>query len=142
MALFHPLDVCQTVIWKEMGAGDKETFRGKKYGANRGKVFTFLLFILPCVRENAFRVLKIYVYRERDNDEKIPKLIDLPIHLKCSHHGGRPMAEWLKFHVLSFWWPGFVGSHPGCGPIPLISHAVQASYMPSRGGLAQMLAQG
>lgn len=61
VAPFHPLDVCQTVIWKEMGAGDKETLRGKKYGANRGKVFTFLLFILPCVRKNALRAFNIYI---------------------------------------------------------------------------------
>ena len=38
--------------------------------------------------------------------------------------------------------PGFMGSDPGHGPTPLISHAVEASHIQSRGRLAQMLVQG
>ena len=37
---------------------------------------------------------------------------------------------------------GFAGLDPGHGPTPLISHAVEASHMRSRGRLAQQLAQG
>ena len=60
----------------------------------------------------------------------------------CTRAG--PMAEWLKFHVLCFGGPSlaFMGLDPGCGPTPLISHAVEASHIQSRGILAQMLAQG
>ena len=36
----------------------------------------------------------------------------------------------------------FAGSDPGCRLAPLISHAVEASHIQSRGRLAQMLAQG
>ena len=40
------------------------------------------------------------------------------------------------------WWPGFVGSDPGHGCTPLISHAVEASHIQNRGRLAEMLAHG
>ena len=60
------------------------------------------------------------------------------------HCGAGPMAEQLKFHALCFSGPEFAGLDAGCGcgPTPLISHAVEASYVQSRGRLAQMLAQG
>ena len=38
--------------------------------------------------------------------------------------------------------PGFAGLDPGCWPAPLVSHAVEASHIQSRGRLAQMLPQG
>ena len=38
--------------------------------------------------------------------------------------------------------PGFVGSDPGCGPTPLISHAEEVSQTQNRGRLAWTLAQG
>ena len=53
-----------------------------------------------------------------------------------------PVAKWLKFCMLCFGGPGFMGSDPGCGPTPLISHAVEPSHIQSRGRLGQMLAQG
>ena len=49
------------------------------------------------------------------------------------------MAEWLKFCTLCF---DGTGLDPGHRPAPLISHAVEASHIQNRGGLAQMLAQG
>ena len=55
---------------------------------------------------------------------------------------GQPVAKWLKFHVLCFGGLGFMSSNRQCGPALLISHAVEASHMQSRGTLAQMLAQG
>ena len=57
------------------------------------------------------------------------------------HSRAGPMAEWLKFRAL-LWWQGFSGLDPRRTPTPLISHAVEASHIQSRGGLAQMLAQG
>ena len=35
-----------------------------------------------------------------------------------------------------------MGSDPGHGPTPLVSHAVVATHIPNRERLAQMLAQG
>ena len=51
------------------------------------------------------------------------------------------MAKWLKFYTLHFSSLEFTGSDSRCGPTPLISHAVEASHIQSRGRLAQMLAQ-
>ena len=61
--------------------------------------------------------------------------------IKKTGEGAGPLAEWLKFHVLHF---GGLGSWVWIlgGPTPLISHAVAASHIQSRGRLAQMLAQG
>ena len=50
------------------------------------------------------------------------------------------MAECLKFCMLRFSSLGFAGSDPGCGSTPLISHAVEASHIQSRGRLAWMFA--
>ena len=52
------------------------------------------------------------------------------------------MVEWLQFCTLCLDGLGLCGSDPGCRSTPLISHAVEASHIQSRGGLAQMLAQG
>ena len=35
----------------------------------------------------------------------------------------------IKFGVLCFGKPGFVGSDPGCDPTPLVSHAVVATHI-------------
>ena len=43
--------------------------------------------------------------------------------------GASPVAEWLKFHTCSAWVARFVGSDPGHGPTPLLSHAVEASHI-------------
>ena len=56
--------------------------------------------------------------------------------------GTGPVGQVVKVLCVPLLWPGFAGSDPGCGPAPLISHAVEASYVESRGRLAQMLAQG
>lgn len=53
---------------------------------------------------------------------------------------GEPRGRVVKVPCLQ--WPRFEGSDPGCGPTPLISHAVEASHIQSRGKLAQVLAQG
>ena len=39
-------------------------------------------------------------------------------------------------------WPGFSGLDPRHGPIPFVSHAVEASHIQSGGRLAEMLAEG
>ena len=52
------------------------------------------------------------------------------------------MAEWFKFRTLRFGGLGFRGLDPRCGPTPLISRAVEAFHIQSRGGLAQVLTQG
>ena len=49
--------------------------------------------------------------------------------LKIMLQGASPVAEWLRFGVLCFWWPGFASLDPECGPTPLIGHAVQASHL-------------
>ena len=56
--------------------------------------------------------------------------------------GTGPMAKWLRFGVLCFGSPEITALDPECGHTPLISHAVEASHIQSRGRLAQMLAQG
>ena len=45
----------------------------------------------------------------------------------------------IKFGSLHF---VGAGSDPGSRPTPLISHAVEASHIQSRGGLAHILGQG
>ena len=59
-----------------------------------------------------------------------------------THAGASTMAEWLKFCTVCFGGPWFTGSDVGCGPAPLISHAVEASHTQSRGRLPQMLGPG
>ena len=50
--------------------------------------------------------------------------------------GTSPVPEWVKFSRLCFSSPGFASSDPRCRPAPLISHAVEASHIQSRGRLA------
>ena len=48
---------------------------------------------------------------------------------KPQEEGAGPVAKWLKFCGLCFSSPGSQVQTPGCGPAPLISHAVEASHI-------------
>ena len=61
---------------------------------------------------------------------------------KQKYLGAGPVAQWLRFRTLCFCRPGLAGLDAERGPTPLISHAVEASHIQSRGGLAWVLAQG
>ena len=66
----------------------------------------------------------------------------LSTNLKIWISRGWPRGQVVKIPRALLRWPGFAGSDPGCRPTPLISHAMEASHVQSRGRLAQMLAQG
>ena len=53
---------------------------------------------------------------------------------------GWPRGPVVKVSGAPLRMPGFMGSYPRRRPTPLTSHAVEASHIPSRGRLAQMLA--
>ena len=58
--------------------------------------------------------------------------------LKMNNRGW-PHGQVVKVPHALLQWPGFMGSDPGHGPTPFISHAVEVSHVPNRGRLAQML---
>ena len=69
----------------------------------------------------------------RGKKPQTPQLQLCPISLKGA-------GLWLKVLHALLWWPGLLGLDTRCGPTPLISHAVEASYIQSGETLAQMLA--
>ena len=60
---------------------------------------------------------------------------------KSSQLGAGPVAQWLSSRA-PLQQPGFTGSDPVCGLTPLVSHAVAATHIQNRIGVAQTLAQG
>lgn len=68
------------------------------------------------------------------------RILNLVKSVKCKTRGwpGGRVVQVLRSQLQ---WPGFGGLDPGCGPVPLICHAMEVAHVHSRGRLAQMLAE-